>query len=259
MVLLDRSRQCIVDNILALEEDGLIGIARIDGMPNRYWPRIPAALVEMSPNPVWVIEALTAVPKARIFGSVDEAIAAAMERGGGNQSTGVDQSSRVDWRQHQSSGVDRYRSSGVDPTSQVQQGNQSTLTGEPVNSNTDSISSLNLFSSSRGGADAPPKANGKAAMAAALGGEAAYAERNITVTEAGRLVIGDEERQELRKVYTDEQIDGAADCTPAACGPNPAKLALLKQLRRQCVFRKTDTSRGGAVGKALPARKTYPR
>jgi len=33
--LFDRSRQCIVDNILALEEDGLIGIARIGGMPNR--------------------------------------------------------------------------------------------------------------------------------------------------------------------------------------------------------------------------------
>jgi hypothetical protein len=123
MVLLDRSRQCIIDNILGLEEDGLIGVARIDGMPNRYWPRIPAALVEMSPNPVWVIEALTAVPKARIFGSVDEAIAAATARDG-NQSSGVDQSSRVD--QCQSSELDRYRSSAVDPTSQVQQTNQST-------------------------------------------------------------------------------------------------------------------------------------
>src|SRR5262249_53024759 len=95
MELLDRSRQCIVDNIVALEEDGLIGIARNDGMPNCYWPRIPAALAEMSPNPVWMIGALTTVPKARIFGSVDEAIAAATERDG-NRSSGVDRSSRVD-------------------------------------------------------------------------------------------------------------------------------------------------------------------
>jgi hypothetical protein len=42
---------------------------------------------------------------------------------------------------------------------------------------------------------------------------------------------------------TDEQIDGAADCTLAACGPQPSKLALLKQLRRQCVFRKGDAAK----------------
>ena len=86
--LFDRSRQCIVDNILALEEDGLIGIARIDGMPNCYWPRMPAVLVQMSPNPVWVIDALTTMSRARIFGSVDDAIAAATELDG-NRSSGI--------------------------------------------------------------------------------------------------------------------------------------------------------------------------
>jgi hypothetical protein len=101
----------------------------------------------MSPNPVWVIEALTAVPKARIFGSVDEAIAAATERDV-NQSSGVDRSRRID--RCQSSELDRYRSSAVDPTSQVQETNQSSPAGEPVKSNTDSISSLNLISSSLG-------------------------------------------------------------------------------------------------------------
>src|SRR5262245_55975588 len=84
--LFDRSRQCIIDNIVGLEEDGLIGVARVDGMVNCYWPRIPTALKEMSPNPVWVINALTTVPKARIFGTVGDAIAAATE----NQSSGVD-------------------------------------------------------------------------------------------------------------------------------------------------------------------------
>ena len=49
--LFKRSRQCIVDNILALEEDGIIGVARIDGMPNRYWPRIPAGAGTDEPEP----------------------------------------------------------------------------------------------------------------------------------------------------------------------------------------------------------------
>src|SRR5215813_3150033 len=119
--LFDRSHQCIVDNILALEKDGLIAVARVDGMPNCYCPRIPAALKEMSPNPVWIIDSLTTTPKARIFGSIDEAISTAAEWVGGNQSSPIDQSSRVD--QHQSSELDQYRSTGVDHTNQVEQAN----------------------------------------------------------------------------------------------------------------------------------------
>jgi hypothetical protein len=131
MELFARTRQCILDNIEALEADGLIGVARVDGMPNVYWPRIPAALAEINPNPVWFVEALTTTPKSRIFGDVNEAIAAAT-----NQSSSV----------NRSSGVDRYQSSGLDPTGPVN------LT-PPVKSSPgtglfehDSISSLNLFS-----------------------------------------------------------------------------------------------------------------
>jgi hypothetical protein len=80
-------------------------------------------------------------------------------------------------------------------------------------------------------------------MAAALGGEAAYANRNIAVSESGQLIIGEELRNELRQAYTDEQINGAADCTPASCGRRPSKLELLKQLRRQCVYRKADAAK----------------
>jgi hypothetical protein len=116
--LFQRSRQCILDNILALELSGMIGVARVDGMPNVYWPRIPAALAEISPNPVWFVETLTSTPKSKIFGNVSEAIAAATSD----------------------------QSSAVDSTSQVQHANQSTAAREPVKSNTDSISSLNLFS-----------------------------------------------------------------------------------------------------------------
>jgi len=131
--LLMRSRQCIVDNIFALEMDGSIGIARINGMPNSYWPRIPAALVEMSPNPLWFVEAVTGA-KRKVYRTVEEAIVAAT----------TDQSSRVD--RHQSSELDQHRSTGVDPTGQVQPGNQSSPAEQLVKSNTYSISSLNLFS-----------------------------------------------------------------------------------------------------------------
>jgi hypothetical protein len=152
--LLMRSRQCIVDNILALEADGSIGIARIDGMPNCYWPRIPAALVEMSPNPAWFVEAVASPAKRRVYASVSEAIAAAT----GDQSSGVDQSSRVD----------RYRSSAVDHTSQVQQTNQSSPAGELVKSSTDSISSLNLFSSSQEKKETAPKRGASATRGSRL-------------------------------------------------------------------------------------------
>jgi hypothetical protein len=91
-----------LDNIEALEKDGLIGVARVDGMPNVYWPRIPAALAEMSPNPVWFVEAMTGPVKAKIYRNVDEAIAAATR----DRSIPVDQSTPVD----RSSAVDRDRS-----------------------------------------------------------------------------------------------------------------------------------------------------
>jgi hypothetical protein len=163
--LLQRSRQSIVDNILALEKDGSIGIVRIDGMPNRYWPRIPAALAQMNPNPAWFVEAVAGKVPPKVYRTADEAIAAATS--------------------DQSSGVDRYWSSAVDPTSQLQQTNQSSPAGEPVKSSTDSISSLNLSSSSQKGrgppdekkkTTQPEQASGRREMNLALGGEAAYAE-----------------------------------------------------------------------------------
>jgi hypothetical protein len=279
MELLDRSRQCVVDNILGLEEDGLIGVARVDGMPNCYWPRIPAALKEMSPNPIWVIDALTTVPKARIFGSVEEAIVAATERSG-NQSSGVDQSGRVD----------RYRSSGVDPTRQVRRANQSSLAGQPVHSSTHSISSLNLFSSSRGvigdqavdttkkGAgdpDATPgkassisqavpgSINGKSATVAALGGQGAYAARNIIISDSGKLIISEEFRAELRETYNNSQIERGIERAPSQAGGSTDPVKLIHQIRRCCSYAKQDDERDDkrltAAGKVQSARRNYAR
>jgi hypothetical protein len=114
--ILDRSRESIVTSIQFLEEDGQIGVSRKEGLPNCYWPLIPAALAELSANPVWFVDALAPKPRFRIFSSPEEAIAAATTPP--NQSSAPDQSSRLDQSSgpdhHQSGGLDRYRSGGVD-------------------------------------------------------------------------------------------------------------------------------------------------
>ena len=85
-----------------------------------------------------------------------------------------------------------------------------------------------------------PRSNGKTSMAASLNPEVAYVERNITITPSGRLVIGNEFRDELRQAFTDGDINGALDCTLAAMGANRNKVQIAAQIRRQCVFRKSD-------------------
>src|SRR5262249_31835783 len=110
--LLNRSRPCIVENILALEAEGLIGVARIDGMPNTYWPRIPPALTEMSPTPVWGVEAVLGQPKQKVYRTAEAAIAAAT----GNQATAV----------NQLAAVNQYQATAVNQTSKLQPGNQLT-------------------------------------------------------------------------------------------------------------------------------------
>lgn len=143
-----RSREAIVTGIKALEEQGQIGVSRKDGMPNCYWPLVPAALAKLSANPVWLVEALrTSGPKAHMFQNREDAIAVATEN---DRSSGVDQLGRasgVDRFGDQSGGVDqpqrsspsdRYRSSSADElvnsgrrTSQVQPCSISALISAP--------------------------------------------------------------------------------------------------------------------------------
>jgi hypothetical protein len=152
--LLNRSRPCIVENILALEAEGLIGVERIDGMPNRYWPRIPAALAEMSPNPVWVVDAILGQPKQKVHRTVEAAIASATE----SQATAV----------NQSIGVNQYQATAVNQTSKLQPRDQLTPAAPPVNSSTHSISSLNLFSSSQEKKETAPKKGASATRGSRL-------------------------------------------------------------------------------------------
>ena len=109
--IFQRTKTCIINNIAALEADGLIGVNRKDGLPNCYWPLIPAALAEMSANPIWFVDALSTKPKSRIFKTPDEAIAAATEDG--NLST--------------------LTTGQLQLTGQLQRANRSTLASEPVN------------------------------------------------------------------------------------------------------------------------------
>jgi hypothetical protein len=93
-----------VSAIKKFEEQGQIGVTRLGGMPNCYWPLMPAALAKMSGNPVWFVNALRisgpkANDKPRAFGAATRNQSSRVD-----QSSGLDQSSRVD--QHQSGGVD---------------------------------------------------------------------------------------------------------------------------------------------------------
>jgi hypothetical protein len=83
-------------------------------------------------------------------------------------------------------------------------------------------------------------------MPAALGGEAAFAERNILISASSRLTIGEELRADLRAAYTDAQIDAALDRTLANMGSDRTKLRVLSQLRRQCSYVKQDAARDAA-------------
>jgi hypothetical protein len=104
----------------------------------------------------------------------------------------------------------------------------------------------------------PIRAMDKAAMGAALNPEIAYAERNITVSVSGKLVIGDEFREELRQAFTEEEIDGGVDCTMAAMGTNRDKVRIIAQVRRQCTFRKQDAKTAATRAAAVTRRSGSP-
>ena len=206
-----RSRESIVSSISSLERDGQIGVNRSGGMPNCYWPLIPAALAELSANPVWFVDALSTKPKFRVFGSPEQAIAVAAQ----SRSTLPDQSTAPD----QSSGPDHHRSTPVDEPV-----NSSRRTGQEASS---SISLSNSASDLKGQA-AP---NGQAQMAEAFGGEAAFAARNIKV-EKGRIIIGDELRTMLRgEGNTDADIDLALPRALERANGSTDPLRILPRIR----------------------------
>jgi len=233
MALLKRSRECIIDNLKGLENDRLILVYRCNGMPNSYTITYPVGLAEIGPNVTQIINAFLEPAKPRSWTNVSEAIADAT-----NRSTLPDRSSLPD---------------------------RSTLTPEPVYFKpatglveSSSISSNHIFSPSRGGADTPAKPNGKAEMAAALGGQPAYANRNIIIADSGKISIGEEFRAELREAFTDSQIERGLERAPAqVSGRDPVKL--LAQIRRCCSYAKQDDVKAAAKGQSQSAKRTFQR
>jgi hypothetical protein len=98
-------------------------------------------------------------------------------------------------------------------------------------------------------------------MAAALGGQPAYAARNIIIADSGKISIGQEFRDELSEIYTESQIERGIERAPSQGLHDPMKL--LAQIRRCCSYAKQDDEAAAkklaATGKGQSARKTYQR
>jgi hypothetical protein len=234
-----RSRETIVRSIASLEEDGQIGVNRKGGMPSSYWPLIPAALAELSANPVWFVDALSEKPKPkfRVFGSPQEAIASATEQ----------QSALPD----QSGSLDRQQSGRLDH-------NRSRICGEPVKDlrrtgqgSPDSISLSNSRTTSHerssdpggSGAEAPPP-NASSIRSVVWRQAVAYLTRayNGSVPEKdlrSRLGV-------LVKEYGEGHVIDALGKAEKGEAIDPLDYA-------------TGILRQSPVGKAPPARKTYSR
>lgn len=89
----------------------------------------------------------------------------------------------------------------------------------------------------------PKQPDGQRELSSALGGEAAYAEVNITVSPSGELSIGPDYRAKLQQAFTDEVINAGIACTLAAMGTDRNKVRIMQQIRRQCVYRKQDAAK----------------
>jgi hypothetical protein len=64
-LILQRSREAIVGGIKSLEEQAQIGVHRISGMPNCYWPLMPRALATLSIEPAWLVNAVYCIASGR--------------------------------------------------------------------------------------------------------------------------------------------------------------------------------------------------
>jgi hypothetical protein len=100
-------------------------------------------------------------------------------------------------------------------------------------------------------------------MAAAMGGEVAYAVRNITVSDSGKITISDGFKGELRETYTDSQIERGLERAPSQSGGSADPVKLLAQIRRCCSYAKQDDTitdkKLAATARGQQARKTFER
>lgn len=60
-----RTQRSIRECIDSLEEERLLGVQRVDGLPNTYWPLVPVGLTDMSAHVTWFADALSRRSAAR--------------------------------------------------------------------------------------------------------------------------------------------------------------------------------------------------
>lgn len=92
------------------------------------------------------------------------------------------------------------------------------------------------------------RATTPAEMAAALNPDAAYALRNVTVKQSGRIVIGEEYRNELRETFTDSQIDRGVERAPSQLGSTRDPLKVMRQIERCASYAKENDEKADRAG-----------
>jgi hypothetical protein len=100
--------------------------------------------------------------------------------------------------------------------------------------------------------NAQPKVMTAAEMAAASNPEATAAA--VTIGKFGELEISSEFREELRKVFTESQIDRGLERAPANMGSTRDPMKIMQQVRRCCSYAKQDDD--GAEKRRLGKRRS---
>jgi hypothetical protein len=140
--------------------------------------------------------------------------------------------------------------------SDVRKADVTSLRGADVTSRCETVTGTRITGRGKSANAPPPEPNGKASLAAALGGQAAFAYRNVLIADSGKVSIGEEFRAELRETYTDSQIERGLERAPSQCAADPLKL--LAQIRRCCSYAKQDDEKA-AAGKTQSTRRTLQR
>lgn len=238
-----RDARSIHTAIATLEADGLVGVNRLSGLANSYWPLIPRGMATANASVVWFADALSDAPRHGRPAAVKPLKTSV---GGFPDKTPEDVCGWFSEKPLKTSAKtpeDVCHSISLIESTKGR-GGPETTTASTVRTTTTTrkepkYQELTLQPK-------PPhvrNTNGQREMTIALGGEAAYAELNITITASGALRISPDLRNELREVFSEEQIEHGLNRTLGAMGTDRNKLKIMSQIRRQCSYAKQDAAK----------------
>jgi hypothetical protein len=246
-----RDERNITASITELEKAHLIGVNRVAGLPNTYYPKVPAPLTTVGASVVWFADALSDRPRARVFPvrGADLPVKPTPDvgiGGGAHQTPDVhitpDDNTRCratgtpDVEQHSISLREMAKEGGNTPPVREPAKPKPLTQPKPATVRHERAPSFDTGQKSLSGRDQ---------IDAALSPDAAYATRNITV-EKGRVTIGEELRSDLRcDGYTDEQINlslprGLERAQKTTGGRDPKPLVILHSIRWALSYIKQD-------------------